>query len=49
LNRVVAERARRRADKKIGAATDIGRRIAEAPLADLDPYSIAGDIINSDG
>jgi LAO/AO transport system kinase len=45
----VAERARRRADKKIGAATDIGRRIAEAPMADLDPYSIASDIINSDG
>jgi LAO/AO transport system kinase len=45
----VAERARRRAEKKIGAATDIGRRIAEAPISELDPYSIAGDIMNSDG
>jgi LAO/AO transport system kinase len=45
----VAERARRRAEKKIGAATDIGRHIAEAPLSELDPYAIAGDIMNSDG
>jgi LAO/AO transport system kinase len=45
----VAERARRRAEKKTGAATEIGRRIAEEPLSELDPYSIAGDIMNSDG
>jgi LAO/AO transport system kinase len=45
----VAERARRRAERKLNKGTDVGRRLAEAPLADLDPYSIAGDIMNSDG
>jgi LAO/AO transport system kinase len=45
----VAERARRGAERKITSATDVGRRLAEAPLAELDPYSIAGDIMNSDG
>ncbi len=45
----VAERARRKAERRLGSATEIGRRLAEAPLRELDPYSIAGDIMNSDG
>lgn len=45
----VAERARRRAEKSLGNGTEIGRRLAAAPLAELDPYSIAGDIMKSDG
>jgi len=45
----VAERARSGAERKITSATEVGRRLAEAPLSELDPYSIAGDIMNSDG
>ncbi|HXA41523.1 MAG TPA: methylmalonyl Co-A mutase-associated GTPase MeaB [Candidatus Solibacter sp.] len=45
----VAERARRKAERRLGGSTEIGRRLAEAPLRELDPYSIAGDIMNSDG
>ena len=45
----VAERARRGAERKISSATEVGRRLAEAPLSELDPYSIAGDIMNQDG
>jgi LAO/AO transport system kinase len=40
----VAERARRRAERQIADGTDVGQRLAEAPLADLDPYGIARDI-----
>ncbi|MEA2646366.1 MAG: GTPase [Chloroflexota bacterium] len=45
----VAERARRRAEKALAKGTDIARRLAEAPLAELDPYRIAGDIMGADG
>jgi LAO/AO transport system kinase len=45
----VAERARRKAERKLNQGTDVGRRLAEAPLSELDPYSIAGDIMNPDG
>lgn len=45
----VAERARSQAARRLNRNTDAGRRLAEAPLAELDPYSIAGDIMNPDG
>jgi LAO/AO transport system kinase len=42
----VAERSRRRAERALGESTDIGRRLREAPLADLDPYTIARDLLD---
>ena len=45
----VAERARRRAERALANGTEIGQRLKDAPLAELDPYQIAGDIMASDG
>ena len=42
----VAERARRRAGKLLADGTDAGRRLREAPLSELDPYSIASDLLD---
>ena len=38
---LVAEKARRRAEKRIAPTTDLGRRLREQPLRDLDPYELA--------
>ena len=42
----VAERARRRAGRQLADGTDIGRRLREAPLSELDPYAIARDVLD---
>ncbi len=44
----VAERARARARRQLGDGTDVGRRLREAPLSELDPYSIARDLLNEE-
>jgi LAO/AO transport system kinase len=42
----VAERARNRARRQLADGTDAGRRLREAPLSELDPYSIARDLVD---
>ena len=40
----VAEGARRRAARLLTGDSDIGRRLADAPLAEIDPYTIAREV-----
>jgi LAO/AO transport system kinase len=44
---MVAERSRRRAAKRLAAGTEFGDRLATAPLRDLDPYEMAGEILDA--
>jgi LAO/AO transport system kinase len=46
---LVSEKARRRAARQLDNGTELGARLASAPLRELDPYEIAGDIMSSNG
>jgi LAO/AO transport system kinase len=42
---MVAERARRRAERALSNGSALGRELAETPLRDLDPYAIARELM----
>ena len=46
---LVSEKARRRAARQLAGGTELGARLESAPLRELDPYEIAGDIMSSNG
>jgi LAO/AO transport system kinase len=46
---LVSERARSRAARELADGTELGQKLASTPLAELDPYDIAGDIMSSNG
>ncbi|HEY8740336.1 MAG TPA: methylmalonyl Co-A mutase-associated GTPase MeaB [Candidatus Dormibacteraeota bacterium] len=41
---LVAERARRRAARELGAASTLGQRLGSAPLKEIDPFQIAKEL-----